>query len=383
MSNYNEQDFDKAMSKAKVGLMARHSSVFITTILFSLKLEITEEIPTAAVDGANLYINPVWFLAITPKQRMGLLAHESWHVAFDHISRGANMDHERFNEAADHVINLMLKSKGYDLPDGGLWDDKYTDMSTEQVYQLLPVKPKDQNPPPPSPGDWTGDLMPLKASDPDKAAKQAAMKDIVVKASTQSKMSGDDPGSIPGEIAIAIHELLNPKLSWQTILQNYMSAFSKNDYSYRKPNRRYMPEFYLPSLFSENLDEIAVAVDTSGSVSDKEFTAFLTEINDIKEKLNPSLTTIIDFDTQVNNVHSLSADEDVNSVSFTGRGGTNLQPVFDHYNKTKPTVLIVFSDLYCQQITEDPGYPVVWVVINNENAQVSFGEKIDYDTRDL
>ena len=64
------------------------------------------------------------------------------------------------------------------------------------------------------------------------------IEDIIVKASVQSKMAGDAAGSIPGDIEIALDKLLNPKLPWNVILQNYMSSFAKEDFSWRRPNRR-------------------------------------------------------------------------------------------------------------------------------------------------
>jgi predicted metal-dependent peptidase len=290
--------------------------------------------------------------------------------------RSGTRNFKRWNRAADYVINNMLIDNGYELPPGGLWDTKYNDMSTEQVYDLL----EDD-------GDPNFDQYDLSPSpiDSDMSPEEVEQKvqDIIVKASIQSKMGGDKSGSIPSDIQRELDKLLNPKLDWRTILQNYVSAFAKEDYSYKKPNRRYMPDFYLPSLYSEAVGEIAIAVDTSGSVTDKEFQAFLSEINAIKNDLNPALTTVIDFDTSIKNVHKLTADQSIDSVKFSGYGGTQLDCVFNYYKKDVPVVLIVFSDLYCPPIQTAPEYPVIWVVVNNPSATTHFGQKIDYDTNDL
>ena len=69
----------------------------------------------------------------------------------------------------------------------------------------------------------------------------------------------------------------------------------------------------------------------------------------------------------------------IDTVSFSGWGGTNLTPVFEHYDKNKPTVLVVFSDLFCAPIIEDPGYPVIWACFGNPNAEVNFGQLIHVD----
>jgi len=134
-------------------------------------------------------------------------------------------------------------------------------------------------------------------------------------------------------------------------------------------------------LYSEALTEVAGALDASGSVTDNDIRMFLSEMGGIKDILNPKLFTIIDFDTKINNVHHLNETDDVASIKITGRGGTRLQPVFDFYKDKNPTVLIVFSDLHCARIEEDPGYPVIWIVTNNPNATVKFGKMIHVNTR--
>lgn len=366
---------EKSFNKAKIGLMGMQNSVFITSILFSLKFLWDETCPTAYTDGSCIGVNPEFWLKLTTEEQIGLLAHETWHVAFNHMFRSKNFEHKKYNIAADHVINLMLLADGFELPKGGLHDSKYKDMSTEAVYKLLPNPPKRKG------GiEYDCDIRKPKKGEADKIQQQ--VKEILVKAATRAKMQGTKAyGSIPGDILIMLDELVNPKLPWTTILQNYMSSFACEDYSYQRPNRRFSPEFYLPSLHSEALGEICVAVDTSCSVSDEQFKKFLSEINEIKEKLKPLLTTIIDFDTKIHKIHKLGPEDTMEGVGFAGRGGTDLTPVFEYYAKTHPNVLIIFSDLECCEITEDPNYPVIWICVDNPNAHVNFGEIIHFDTR--
>lgn len=359
---------NKQLSRAKIGIMSENNSVFITTILFSLKSSWDQSEQTAATDGLNLFINMDWWLTLSPQQQIGLLAHETWHVAFEHMVRSEGYVFEKYNKAADHVINLMLLEAGFQLPPNGLHDSKYKNMTTEQVYALLPDEPE---------GSYPCDIkLPASAEGKSKEEIQAAITNIVMKAAQQSKMQGDKAGTIPGEIEIALDNLLNPLLPWNVILQNYMSTYAKEDYSFRRPNKRFAPDFYLPSMFSEAVDNIAVGVDTSGSVTDQEFLAFITEINDIREQLNPKVTTIVDFDYVIRKVHTLEEDDSIRDVTFSGRGGTDLEPLFEHFNKNPPTVLIVFSDLYCTKITEQPTYDVIWICVNNPRATVDFGTLI-------
>jgi len=373
------QELTRMFSKAKIGLMGQANSAFICTILFSLKHSWTDKIPTAGTNGADLMINPEWFAALEANEQMGLLAHEAWHIAFDHIPRSTNYNKMQYNIAADHVINLMLLRSGFVLPAGGLADSQYLDMSTEEVYKLLPAPDPDED----IPGTGS-DIMEVAApgdSPQDVANKHQAIKEIVIKASLQSKMAGDSPGTIPGDIERALHDILNPKLDWFTILMNYMTAFDKTDYSFKKPNRRHMPTHYLPGLFGESMSDLGLAFDASGSVTDEEFNAYFGETKYMRELLSPVKTTILEFDTRINNVFELSQEESMDGIHFTGGGGTSLTPVFEFFKDRPPTVLVVFSDLECWPIEEDPGYPVIWIAVNNPEAQVKFGQLIHYDLK--
>jgi predicted metal-dependent peptidase len=382
----NRQLLEKSMDKAKIKLLMMPNTVFITSVLFSLRIKWTDVFPngetndTAGVDGRTIFINPDFWLSLSVPLQIALLCHETWHVAFNHMfrSQAGGFNPKKHNRAADYVINIMLKDAGFTIGSDWLCGPQFRGMSTTEVYNLLPDEPDDNQP---GKGKGMGnDIMPPSSGAEAETIKRE-IEDILIKASMQSRMENDEAGTIPGGIQIEIDALLNPKLDWKTILQNYFSAFAKNEYTFKRPNRRYAgQDFIMPSLHSECLGEIAIAVDTSGSVSDDVFRTFLTEINDIKEKLNPLLTTIIDFDTQITHIHKIGPDESIRALPFSGRGGTDLHPVFEHYEKEHPIVLIVFSDLWCGQIEDDPGYPVVWICTDNEQAEVNFGELIHYDT---
>jgi predicted metal-dependent peptidase len=363
------QELTTAFDRAKIGIISKQNSVFISTILFSLKHSWDTEIPTACTNGANLRVNPDFFMGLSPNTRIGLLAHEAWHVAFLHMTRRGNREPHRWNIAADFVINNLLVKASFKLPPTECVGDYY-DMSTEQIYDELEGKVL----PPLTMEDLVAGESPQ-----DNEQTEQAIADILVKAATQSKMLGDEPGTIPGDISLSLDKLLNPKLPWNVLLQNYMDSYAKDDYTWRRPNRRYMPDHYLPSAFSENLGEIAVAEDVSGSVSQADHTKFISELNGIKTTLNPSLTTVVTFDTQITTNTVLTPDEEVTSISFIGGGGTDLRPVFEYFKKNIPMVLIVFSDLCCSPITEDPGFDVIWVCVGNPSAKVHFGTLIHYE----
>lgn len=371
---------DISLSKAKVALVMRKDAVFLATIVMSLKTFWDNSIPTACTDGLELRFNTDFWNDQNPLQKIGLLAHEAWHVAFQHVMphRLGKRDLKVFNEAADHAINLMLLDQGYHLPKGGLADPAYRGKSAEEIYDILMANPQKQDPnfvPDFSMAGGNGNSQ----SPAQQAAAQAAVTSTLVRAATAAKMAGAQAGEVPGGILIALDELLYPKLPWSVLLEDFFNGVAQEDYSYAKPNRKYLPDLIMPTLYSEGMGTIACAVDTSGSVSDHDFLAFITEMQCIKDNLMPEEMYVVDFDTKINNVHKIVDDMSLKTMAFTGRGGTDLRPVFEHFKKTPPQVLVVFSDLECSEITEKPDYPVLWIRTPGSGHTPTFGRLIEFN----
>ena len=362
---------EKALKIAKMHLMGMSNTCFYTTILFSLKQEFSTDIPTAGTNGIDLKINPDFWMKQNPKQQIGLLVHEVMHVALDHMGRVNDRDQEKWNIAGDHVINLSLLNNGYQLPSGGLHDYQYDNMSTEQVYAKLPIKPKQS--------DWGNDIDFSNGADQDdKNEIGNKVTEIVLRAVTQTQMLNSDPGNIPGEVLIQLGKRINPKLPWNVILQNYMSEYSKDDYSFSRPNKRFLP-IYMPTARTPAITNIAVAVDASASVSDKEFTFFIDEINNIKKNLQPDKITVITFDTNIKAVQELTPDKDpFTELKFIGRGGTSITPVLDWAEENQPTVLLVFSDGEFYEQPAPHNVPIIWIIHDDLNWKCSYGKIIHY-----
>lgn len=365
------QPHEIALNKAKIQLMGKADSVFFVHLAFSLIHEFSDKIPTAATNGKRVLYNPQFFMSLNLDEQVFLILHEAMHCAYLHMERLNDRCPDRFNIAADHVINLQLIERGFKMPKVGLADKQYTGLSTEEVYNLLP---------PPQPGQAGQGLgKDLQAPEGDPAQLASDMQDILVRASVQSRMSNDKPGSIPGEIQIFLDRLLNPKLPWNRILQKYLQTFSKNDYTFRKPNRRFFPQHHLPSLYGENLIDIAVAVDTSGSVSDEEFNRFVTETNSILRMMKPEKITVVQFDTEIKSVDEVRNVRDLMGIQFTGRGGTQIGPVIAWANKNKPQLLLVFTDGYFRFYDDKTKVNTLWLIHGNPNFSAPFGKTIHYE----
>lgn len=365
-------DLQLAFDKAKVRLMGKEDSVFFTTVCFSLKHKWDNKVPTACTNGLEVRYNPDFFMSLNIEEQVFLLLHESMHVAYLHMERLQDREPRRWNTAADHVINLQLIERGFKMPKGGLADPQYKGMVTEEVYKLLH---EDDLP-------EASDFIDLESppEDVEEETLRREVEDILVRASLQSKMANDKPGTIPGDIQIFINGLLNPKLPWHQILRKFFNAMVKNDYSWKRPNRRFFPNHYLPGLWSQKLTHIAIAVDCSGSVSDEEFKQFITEIHTILKIQKPEKITLIQFDTHIRAVTEISSTSELMKVTFTGRGGTLIAPVLEWAEEHTPNLLLVFSDgeFRIPSLSLNPKVPLVWLIHNNPSFKEPFGKTIHY-----
>lgn len=372
-----------AVSKGIMQLMRSKNLTYITSIIMNLPREFTEAIPTAAINKTTLKINPFFFMELDEDERRFVLVHEAWHPGLMDLVRGAGKDHQQWNKACDHYNNLMIEEEGNNLlkvPDWVLKKPKYKGWEKEAIYNDL-MKTNDQQQ-----SKMGDDLVAGGEGDEELSPEQIKeiseeLSKIVQQAAMTTKMAG---APVPDEINEYLDKLYNPRLPWSRILARYMSDYCSDDYSYQRVNKPMFPTgILLPTLYSEGMGTVAIANDSSGSVSDEDFQLYLGAILDIKNKLNPTRMDVVNFTTRITEQWSVEQDEDIKKIQFRSSGGTDLHPVFQHFlqPKNRPEVLIVFSDLECTPITKKPPFDVIWIVVNNPSAQVHFGRKIHIETQ--
>ena len=368
---------ERAISKAKIHLMSTKGSAFFAHCCLSMHHVIDDSIPTAATDGEKCYYNTDFFMKQSPAKRVGLMLHEVMHPAMMHFERIGSRCPDIWNMAGDHANNLLILGAGFELPDNGLWDKKYTGWTVEKIYDDL-IKSGKKMP------DDLKDMMPGPA--PGDTAGQKAMKekwdDILCQAVMQSRMAKEKPGSIPGSVEIYVETLLNPEIPWHRVLSSFFTKMRKTDYTFRKPNRRYRPRYILPTQLSEAICDIAVGIDTSCSVTDKQFHHFISETAGMLRNLRPDKLTLIQFDTQLRGEPDELKDlNDIQKVKFTGRGGTQIAPLMAWAKENKPAVLVVFTDGH-YEVPDNPGCPVIWIINNNKGFSCHFGKHIEYNFKE-
>lgn len=359
---------DELFSKTKGGLFFKKGAGFLGTLLAKLNTVWTSEIDTACISAKTLYWNPDFFVSLDRESRISVLAHELWHNAYMHGARLGDRCPDSWNKAGDHAINLMLKQHGYYM-DGFpyLMDPQFTDMSTDEIYDII-KKPGGGGAGSGPPG-LGRDIMGMDPADVAQAITD------VIGAMAAAGMSGMKPGDIPGEITLTVDQFLNPKLPWETILFNFMNALTSQEYSFARPNRRFVDPL-VPGLTGRNgLEHLIYYLDISGSITDDHIIRFNSEVKFIQETLEPERLTLVTFDTQIQDVYEFEKDDPFEKVVVTGRGGTDLHDVFEHAQANNPTAMIVFTDMEVG-IPENPGIPIIWVCIDNPKMKAPYGQLI-------
>ena len=197
-------------------------------------------------------------------------------------------------------------------------------------------------------------------------------------ATAQAEATAKAMGIAAGDAARAIREQVAPKVDWRDVLRRYLSAAAKSDYAWTPPNRRYIARgLYLPSLRSETLGPVVVAVDTSGSIDDATLAAFSAEITAILDEAAPEAVHVVYCDAEVRATESFEPGDAID-LSPQGGGGTAFRPVFDWIARSdiQPVCAIYLTDLDGDDFGPAPDYPVLWV--STELTGAPFGEVIPY-----
>lgn len=391
------EDLKKAMVKSRIAFMRKPETMFLSTVCFMLKLKYDPAIETGATNGTDLIIAPDFFMLLKPEMRLTLLAHETFHVVLQHCLVMKNfINKERFNHAADYVINCFLVEAGFmpiswtcpitGSPHTWLYDAQFKGMSTQQVYDLLPDCPKALNAMPGAakggkpvdthlpPGGTNQDNKPM-----DEGEVRRTIVNIVNTAAAVAT-AGGQPGSIPSDVEVFLDKLKKPKLPLAHFLRKFFTAVARNDYTWQKLNRRVRP-MLLPGMAGRKLTEIAFAYDMSCSVQRADTTRYQSELVGVMRNLRPDRLRLVQFDTEIKSDTKIRNLQDLAEMKLVGRGGTDINPLMEWAAKHKPTALVVFTDGEYSHPNINPGIPVLWVVHGRRRDQFhcNFGTTIRFE----
>lgn len=354
------------MQKARSRMLLKHP--FFATLVMSSPMVETRDIPTAATDMVTLFYNPDFIDSLPEDEHvLFVLAHEVMHVALEHGLRLRGRNHRLWNIACDFALNLVLKDSGFTILDGALCDEKYRDMSADQIYDSLQQEADKRAKSGKGAGDEFGDMPGVMGQDiqepggpdgmtPEAMAKaQRSIQQRVAQAASIARMAGN----LSGGLERLVNDILNPKIPWSDLLRDYIKRTNNEDESWSRRNRRFN-NMYLPSLYSERMGPIIEILDTSGSISNDELSRYASEGAAIIEDVKPESIRLVWADTRVAGEQLFEDGEPV-VPEPKGGGGTDMRVPLKHVEQYDPEIVVLFTDGYTPWPDVEPPYPLIVV----------------------
>lgn len=383
------------IKKAHIAIMQHKKFCAFSGVLACGKVEVRQDIPTAATDGWNTYYGESFVRLMCPSdpELRFLVLHEATHKAYRHLHLWQSLhdeNHLMANAAADHFVNLSLvdadAGEGFIkmLSMGVMPNEKYRGWSVKQIFDDLKQQQKDGKGQGQGEGDGMDDHMwgDAEGKTEEQKVKQA---EEIARAVRQGellrrKLAGKGAGDKDGVFG----DLLAPKVDWRKALREFVqeNCAGRDESSWRRPNRRFLADdIYMPSMIGVTLNELVVGFDTSGSIfGSDDMTRFVSELATIIEQVKPAKTHVIYWDTQVVGHQTFEGGQfAVQNLKVKGGGGTDGSVLFDYLREKRmnPQAIVQFTDGYVGDWGRSD-WPTMWAVTTNEQApfgvNISLGE---------
>jgi predicted metal-dependent peptidase len=358
---------NEKISKAIVQLITGHP--FFACLAMRMEY-VPAAVEKCITDGIKVYYNSDYVDQLPVDVLKGVIAHEVMHLVMLHHTRRNNRDLNKWNKAADYAINPLLTEAGFVLPIEAIADPAYEGMTAEQIFRMLPE---------PNPGGkethggnepGVGDIQ-----DPPPQSNIQEMEADMKQAVLQAAMMARRAGQLPDGMERLIEEMLEPKIDWRSVLARFITELTNNDYTWTKPNRRYAHMgLYLPTNESEEIGQIILMVDTSGSIDEKLINQFAGEAKCITDVFDIDLFVMY-VDAVIKGVQYIERGQVIH-LEPKGGGGTDFRPGFDYIeeNDLHPKAVVYLTDGRCNRFPEPPEYAVLWALFSDVEFNPPFGE---------
>ncbi len=312
---------------------------------------------------------------------VGILEHETCHCCFQHLSLEFT-DKIRGNVAMDLVVNCCINRS--QLPKSAVTVDLYGfEPHKSAMWYYVNLKDNKEYKKQLDNGDFgvNGIMSKYIGSHNmwDEAKKDPVLKDIIKDIVAKSKdLCNNEYGNIPSNVISEIDGLLKRKkaiVPWNKVLRMFTSSAMESnlDYTMKRTSRRFGTR---PGTKKEDILNLAIGIDSSGSVSDEMLEVFCNEIKWIWN--NGALVTVYECDCAIHAVYKFKGKF---TGKITGRGGTDLEPVLKE-TEGKYDALIYFTDFYAPVIQHRYRIPILWVLkteMNRSDFPYKWGKFVKID----
>ena len=373
----------------------------------------------------HIWFNPLMTSSLPIRQLGFVMLHEICHSVFASMQRRASRNHHLWNCATDYAINRIVNEIRQPGPRSGntlyevpriviegkeskiLLDAKYDGMIAEAIYEKLAADEL-ENPttlvlrlrmpggcgedPAEGPegssqqensdgnhgnqdeseGDHTVEIpdvmdhgggidvhipVPLSAGQREELADR-------IRAALETWQKMDQRGDVPLDDVRHLLPQRKARVPWERLLRQFAGhALAKDDYSLARPNKRYIGEnIVVPGTYSESLNLVIIALDTSGSMSIELLSRAMAEIARLADLAPEVLLLVADADVH-QTVPTVRLPAFLRELKVRGGGGTSHVPVFAYIDEKRlePDLFIGITDLASNFPDQAPRYPVLWL----------------------
>jgi predicted metal-dependent peptidase len=398
-----DREVREKLITARVGLLLRAS--FFGNLATRLKLVNADEwCSTAATDGRHFYYNSRFIDMLRPKEIEFLFGHEVLHCVYDHFGRRGDRDPMLFNVANDYAVNGDLKKHRVgefitSVP--CLYDSKYEGMSSEEIYDDLYENAEKINMSDlidkllddhldgegdSDSDDDDGDHKDGQGKKPKLSAEERQkIKDEIKEAVLSAAAASDGAGNLPAGVKRLIQDMTAPKLNWRELLRMQLESTIKSDFTWMRASRRgWHMDAVMPGMKNDELIDIAIGIDASGSIDERMLRDFLAETQGIMDQFQSYRIHIFTFDTRVYNPAQYNSDnlDSICDYEVKGGGGTDFDAIFNYLKEEQiePKRLVVFTDGYPFGSWGDENYAdTVWIIHGNTTVVPPWGQYAYYE----
>lgn len=352
---------------------------------------------TLATDGRNFYYNSRFVMTLDQKELEFGFGHEVLHCVYDHMGRRMSRNPKIWNLANDYCVNADLvdhnigrKITTIEI----LYDRQYKGMASEQVYDKLMenvteididdllskmldehLDGEGEN------GEGDGEGKEGDGTGRPKLTKEMMdeIRDEFKEAVINAANNEPNAGNIPGNVKQMLKDLTEPQMDWRELLSMSLTSAIKDDYTFMRPSRRsWHLDAILPGMNPGEETNIALAIDTSGSISGEMLREFLSEVQGIMESFTAYKIHLFCFDTNIHNPVDFCSDDihDITEYELGGFGGTDFEPIFQHLKEEEVEVdrLVVMTDGYpFGSWGDDNLVDTLWIIHGNTSITAPFG----------
>ena len=391
---------EQRLQKAVVDIMANPKYIALAGLLMIGEREVVDmadgklKIPTAMTNGRDEWYCREFCESLNDAELRFLILHENYHKLYKHMITWQHLykeDGDRANKACDYVINVKLvddNKDGFATMTGklanGCFNEKYRGWDTARVYKSLPSTPEGEG------GNGGGDGFDVHDWDGAEELTTQEKNELARDIDEAIRQGALVAGKVGNGADRELTELLKPQIDWRKVLRDFVTDTCKgNDFStWQRPNRRFIAsDIYMPTGITERVEGIVVGGDMSGSIGQHEQAVILTEVSSITDTVKPSWLRMLYWDTEVvgdekYEMHEL--DNFVQSTKPVGGGGTDPSCVPEYLtsHKITPQCVIMITDGYVGS-WGNWSHPVLWVIIDNDNAHPPVGKYIHVKSHDL